>query len=215
MTDVPVALPVGLPDEDWVLQRLGASDSQLTTGLREAYSTIAPLALSVITAATELSIPSADVTGERMDLSGKVDFLLPAKWPVTAITKAYFPSASSPPSRPLRVASGSGLAQVEIFNGKADVAIGEDGEVISLSPWLASARYEGIPVFVDYHAGLDVLPNDLLEVFTQLCFLIGKETTRAGMTKERVQFVETTFTRQLPDWARLAIGGYRRVQVYV
>jgi hypothetical protein len=213
---------LALPDAAYIISRYGAT-GDTATKLTTTYTHIVPVAFGIISASTELLIPSDDVEGERMDFSGKVDFLLPAKWPVTEIIKASFPSTSSPPNRPLRIASDGGLAQQEIFNGKADLAIGEDGETIVFSPWLSGGgwgggwggRGYGYPIFVDYHAGLDTLPADLLEVFCQLCWLIAEERTRVGKTSDRMDVAQTNFTRKLPDWARLALDGYKRVQVFV
>jgi hypothetical protein len=208
-----------LPDAAYIISRYGATGDKATQ-LTSTYSLIVPIALGIISAGTELLIPSADVTNERMDISDKVDFLLPAKWPVTEITRAALPWPQAS-GRLLRIASGSGTAQQEIFNGLADITIGDDGETIMLAPWLSGwgGGYYGYgyrrgPIFVDYHAGLDTFKDDLKEVFCQLCWLIAEERTRVGKTSERMDVAETKFTRALPDWAKLALSGYRRVQVY-
>ncbi len=203
-----------LPDAAYIISRYGATGDKATQ-LTATYSLIAPIALGIISASTELLIPAGDVTAEAMDISDKTDFLLPAKWPVTAITNAVLPWPQ-PSGKALRIASSSGTARMEIYNGLADMAIGEDGETILLASWLRGGFYgrgRG-PIFVDYHAGLDTFKDDLKEVFCQLCWLIAEERTRVGKTSDRMDVAQTNFTRVLPDWARLALSGYRRVQVY-
>jgi hypothetical protein len=194
-----------LPDAAYIVSRYGATGDKATQ-FTSTYSLIVPVALSIISTATELLIPAADVVNERMDLSGKVDFLMPARWPVTAITSAKLYG-----NQVLRVGSN----QSDIFTGKADVTIGEDGEIIALSPWLANGRLQGAPIFVNYYAGLDVFKDDLKEVFCQLCWLIAKERDRVGLKSERMDVAQTNFTRALPDWAQLVLNDYRRVQMYV
>ena len=139
-------------------------------------------------------------------ISGKVDFVTTLWWPVTKITRASLRGGP----QTLRIAGADGKNQQDLYSGLADVAFSEDGATIQLSRWLT--QLQGESIFIDYHAGLDAFPDDLKEVFYQLCRLIAIENDRIGKKSEHMDVASTEFIRDLPQWARMVLDAYRRVE---
>lgn len=197
---VEPAVPDGLPDEEFILERLQLEDSK-ATAFRSYYPTICLLTLGAMTRATGVPMPADSFYGERLEVRGRVPWCVPLNHPVTAITKVVGPT-----NQALRVGT-----ELQLAMGQADVAIGDRGDVI---------RYGGTiwppyVLFVDYQAGFDVLPNDLLEVFVELALLVGAEKDRVGKTEVKMRDAQVILTRDLPPWCKRILDGYRRVQLYV
>lgn len=199
--DLPAALPNDLPGAEFLLDRQGATDIN-RNNLRPIFATISALTLKTLTRQTDIPFPSCVFTGERVWYSAKVPYVLTRFWPVTQLMQAFVGAST----HPITIGSEQQLAQ-----GRAQLAIAQpDGDRLRF-------RGHSCPdeLFVTYRGGMDKLPADLLEVFSELAFLMWKENTRIGMTSDKMKDAQINFTRQLPTWAQRTLNSYRRIGSFV
>lgn len=198
--DVQAALPKGLPGEEFLLNRMGATLDK-RNDMRPVFATIAALTLQTISRQTEIRFPSAVIQSEKMYFAGKVPYVIPRNWPVKQILQG-FDGAST---QGLKIGT-----EQEIAQGRAQLAIGQDGGTIAVGVGVCSRH-----LFVTYRAGMDELPPDLLEVFAELASLMWKENGRVGTKTDKFKDYQVNYTRDLPDWAQKTLNTYRRVAAIV
>ena len=194
------AVPENLPDVNFIMQRLQVEEAKATP-FRKYYPTICFLTLGAMSRATGIPMPADYIRAERLEVTARVPWCLPLYHPVNAITKVIGATG-----QPYRIGTEQQLAM-----GQADIAIGQGGDILRFGGGL----WPTTEIFVDYQAGFDVLPNDLLEVFTEFALLMGSEKDRVGKTDIKMQDAQVTLTRDLPPWCKRILDGYRRVQIYV
>jgi hypothetical protein len=207
-----VTLPAGIPNGSWFVTRYGSTDP-VATGLKAQYDLIAPLALAVISklVGIPLAAEALAVTDEAMYVSGRTDYVLPTWYPVRSITAATIGGTV-----PLTVGT-----EKEVVVGTKAIAPADGGPVAADGGRVIRFRCGAVPhratLFVSYTAGITDLSGypDLLEAFTEVAWLIGQEQKRSGMTVQKVDLLQTSFTRLVPETVRAALDGYRRVQSYV
>ncbi len=197
-------LPGGLPDENFLIQRMGMSDT-VAVGARPFLATISASTLGAISRTTSIPMGVRTVLQEAVYYRGNNRYLIPRYWPVTQLLQVVAGAGA-----PLRIGS-----EFQVARGQAEVAITQPsvnpdlpgGETLTLAPgWWAP----GTQFFVSYLAGMDTLPTDLLEVYVELAFLMWKEKDRVGLTRDRTDVGDIYFTRDLPKWAIRALRGYQR-----
>jgi hypothetical protein len=197
------AIPIkDLPDGSFLQQRMGMS-GQLQSATEEILNTTATLALAQPAAAIDSPLPSRVFQFERVPWSGRLPEILPQFWPVNRIIQATVGGSQQP------VTIGT---EQDLARGIAGLAISQpSGETIRVGyGYRAPCDF-----FITYLAGRDVLPPDLLEVFVELGFLIWKEKDRVGLTIDKTDVGQITFTRELPVWAQRTLNSYRRMAIFV
>jgi hypothetical protein len=196
-------LPQTLPDEAFLIQRMGMSDN-VAASARNFLATISATVLGLISKTCSIPMPSKTIMTEAVYYRGNVPYLLTNFWPVTSLL-TVFPGSSQ---TPLRIGS-----ELSVARGLADIAItGPGGETLTVPQnWW----YPGTTFFVSYVAGMDALPADLLEVYVELSFLLWKEKDRVGLKKNKDDVGEIEFTRDLPPWALRAMRSYKRIYSFV
>jgi hypothetical protein len=198
----PAPLPgSSLPDENYLVQRLGGLDPQKAQSMTDFFAQIVPICYQLLADELDSAIPSSTFYGERIVISGSLPRALPGTYPIISLNNVLLYGSS-----PLRVGR-----PVDIAIGNADVAISSDGGSILLGSWFCAPPFE---LYVDYAAGYDVLPNDLLEVFVEMASLIWKEKDRVGQTQMKIDVGTATYVRKLPQWCQNTIRRYRRMEIY-
>jgi hypothetical protein len=196
---LPPALPEGLPDEEFLLDRSGVTD-QMRVSLRPYFATTSALALAQLSSTLSIPMPADTFTLEPCIYNGKIPYLVPQNQPVQRLLSAQIAGPRS-----LRIGS-----EWDMANGRADLAISgyvDAGRVVRVSTCLP----QGTSVFLTYIAGFDTLPADLLEVYVELAFLMWKEKDRVGLKSNKLEQAQTDYIRTLPQWARRTMGKYKRV----
>jgi hypothetical protein len=207
-----VGLPTGLPDSAWINARYGATGDKATR-LALGYDLVVPIALDAIARDTGLVFydashadedpePPAPEFSEILYFSGRIPYLVPSHYPVTSLTSAL---ASG------RRALSLG-ARVDVVTGAKQLSIADEGAALAVARGALAAGEETAVV---YRAGYSVLPDALVEVFTELVWTIAHEPTRIGKTNEKVGELQTTYTRELPKWARRTLDGFKRPYGFV
>ncbi len=198
----PAVIPSGLPDENYLIQRLGLTDVPLQTQMLPYLKALVPILYAELGKMIDAAIPSRTVYSEQIYVSGKLSYALTRFWPIATLQQVLL--GGTIPVRP-----GSLL---DLARGRCGCAISNNKSRIELgAAAMGSAPFY---LFVDYACGYDQLPNDLLEVFTQLAWLMWKEKGRVGESSMKVDIGMAVFTRKLPDWCRRTVNSYKRMEIY-
>lgn len=194
---------VAAPDNlaDYVVARLGLPDDKADLA-REFYTNLAPIILEQMSAATDIPFPSQTYTNECIRLSGRLDRAMPENWPLISLQSALLQGN-------VNLIIGS---LIDVTIGRADIAIDQGYRGFRINTRWVSGPTD---VFVTYTAGYDILPPDLLEVFTEWAILVGKEKDRAGMDNVKIDLGLMKFIREVPKWCQATLWRYRRSEFYV
>jgi len=206
---LPSGLPDGaLPDEDFLIERMGMSAS-IAASARPFLAMISATTLGAISRATSIPFGVRTVLLESVYYRGTNPYLIPRYWPVRQIITALPGGGAAP----LRVGT-----EYQLARGMADIAITSPaptddsemmgGETLTVAQgcWAPGSQF-----FVSYMAGVTSLPPDMLEVYAELAFLMWKEKERVGLSQTKDKDAEIRFQRDLPPWALRALRGYQRI----
>jgi hypothetical protein len=197
------AIPTdGLPDADYLMQRLGLVSSSLTGPMNQMFSDLVPILLDQLAKRIESIFPSKTFYSEQVYVSGKLNVVATRYWPVLSVQKCLLGGTVQ-----MRV----GSTPIQVAQSLADVSPSNDRQYLYL------ANFVGAPcdLYVDYSAGMDVLPPDLLEVFVEMAALIWKEKDRIGQKDMKIgEGSVAGYTRELPKWCNITINNYRRMVVW-
>jgi hypothetical protein len=202
---LPSGLPTVLPDEDFLIERMGMS-ANVAASARPFLAMISATTLGEISRATSIPFGTKTVLSEAIYYRGVNPYLIPRFWPVQQILSAYAGGNASP----LRPGT-----EYQLARGLCDIAITAPGdadtlgaETISVAPgWWAP----GMQFFVSYTAGIDAFPADMLEIYSECAFLLWKEKERVGLSQTKDKDGEIRFQRNLPPWALRSLRGYQRI----
>jgi hypothetical protein len=205
---LPSGLPTVLPNEDFLIERMGMS-ANVAASARPFLAMISATTLGLISRATSIPFGVRTVLSEAMYYRGTNPYLIPRFWPVRQVVSA-FAGASTAALRPgTEYLLARGLCDIAIT---APAATGDSealgGETLTVAPdWWAP----GLQFFVSYTAGIDSLPADMLEIYSECAFLMWKEKERVGLSQTKDKDGEIRFQRHLPPWALRSLRGYQRI----
>jgi len=159
----------------------------------------AAAALEMVRGLTNLALPSTEITGECPFVSSYNTTIITDRWPVTSLQRVLWAG------QPVRLGT---LA--DLFNDRADVAIAARGDGLEVAGHILQGGDRRGLLEVDYTAGYDTLPADLLEIWSQIAMLLWHETARSGIAEDKMGDATVKFTRELPPLITGALGRYRR-----
>ena len=203
-TDIKPAISTAIaPDNlaDIVIDRLGTPTDQAQPK-RDYFTNLAPQVLELMTGLIDVPFPSRWINQELVYFNDRNYRAYPDYYPIISLGSATQWGSTSP----WKVGTLQALSQ-----GQCDIAIGPKLDCFRLNN---NACFP-VEVFCTYQAGYDSLPSDLVNVFVELCLLIQQEQKRVGKTMEKIDVMQTTYTRKLSDQSQSELWRYRRANLYI
>jgi hypothetical protein len=186
---------MALPGGTDLINRLNLDDP---SGKLKAFcDPIAASALETIRALTGLALPIASIVGEAPFVASYNQTVITDKWPVLSLSSVLLLTTK------LRIGTLG-----DLYSGVADVAIAARGDGLELAETLRADR-RGM-IIVNYSAGFDTLPADLLEVWNAIAMQYYHETKRSGLKETITDSNTTQYDRTLPPIYQGILRRYQR-----